>query len=158
MALFVLCLVVIDIVILGAYTVTEAVRGNLGVRETFNREGGIVTVGVRLSNVLKLLYLLILAGITVLPCVCDMSWGNYFYDYAEILVSEPVTITQKIISSCLSIIITCTQWTGDKSFTWETRTIDFYSLFRFSIRWYYYKQFAYTGKLGRGLYFFYNTQ
>ena len=35
MALFVLSLVIIDIVILGGYTVTEAVRGNLGVRETF---------------------------------------------------------------------------------------------------------------------------
>ena len=31
---------------------TEAVRGNLRVRETPNREGGIVTVGIRLSNVL----------------------------------------------------------------------------------------------------------
>ena len=46
MVLFVLSLVIIDIVILGAYTVTEAVSGNLGVREIFNREGGIVTVGV----------------------------------------------------------------------------------------------------------------
>ena len=39
MALFVLFVVIIDIIILGAYTVTEAVRGSLGVRETFNGEG-----------------------------------------------------------------------------------------------------------------------
>ena len=46
MALFVLCLVVIDIVILGVYTVAEAVRGNLGVRDTPNREQPQVTPGV----------------------------------------------------------------------------------------------------------------
>ena len=38
MALFVLCLVVIDVVILGVYTLTEGLRGNLGVRLTTNRE------------------------------------------------------------------------------------------------------------------------
>ena len=38
MALFVLCLAIIDIVILLLYTVTEAVRENLGVKLTSNRE------------------------------------------------------------------------------------------------------------------------
>ena len=50
MALFVLCLVVIDIVILGGYTVGEAVRGNLGVRETPNREEPQVILGVSVSE------------------------------------------------------------------------------------------------------------
>ena len=46
MALFVLCLVVIDVVILGVYTVTEGLRGNLGVKLTPNRELPEESVGV----------------------------------------------------------------------------------------------------------------
>ena len=46
MVLFVLCLVVIDVVILGVYTLTEGLRGNLGVRLTTNRELPEESVGV----------------------------------------------------------------------------------------------------------------
>ena len=46
MALFVLCLAIIDIVILLTYTVTEAVRDNLGVKLTSNREMPEETIGV----------------------------------------------------------------------------------------------------------------
>ena len=46
MVLFVLCLVIIDIVILLLYTVTEAVRGNLGAKLTSNRELPEETIGV----------------------------------------------------------------------------------------------------------------
>ena len=46
MALFVLCLAIIDIVILLTYTVTEAVRDNLGVKLTSNREMPEETFGV----------------------------------------------------------------------------------------------------------------
>ena len=46
MALFVLCLAIIDIVILLLYTVTEAVRGNLGAKLTPNRELPEETIGV----------------------------------------------------------------------------------------------------------------
>ena len=46
MALFVLCLAIIDIVILLTYTVTEAVRDNLGVKLTSNRENTHETFGV----------------------------------------------------------------------------------------------------------------
>ena len=46
MALFVLCLAIIDIVILLLYTVTEAVRGNLGAKLTSNRELPEETIGV----------------------------------------------------------------------------------------------------------------
>ena len=38
MALFVICLVIIDMIILVTYTVTEAVRDRIGVRLTSNRE------------------------------------------------------------------------------------------------------------------------
>ena len=38
MSLFVLSLVVIDLVILGAYTLVEGLRGNLGVKLTTNQE------------------------------------------------------------------------------------------------------------------------
>ena len=47
MALFVLCLVVIDLVILVTYTVVEGVRDNLGVKLTTNRELSDETFGVR---------------------------------------------------------------------------------------------------------------
>ena len=46
MALFVLCLAIIDIVILLTYTVTEAVRDNLGVKLISNREMPEETIGV----------------------------------------------------------------------------------------------------------------
>ena len=46
MVLGVLCLVVIDLVILGAYTLVEGVRGNLGVKLTSNREFPEETIGV----------------------------------------------------------------------------------------------------------------
>ena len=46
MALFVLCLVVIDVVTLGIYTLTEGLRGNLGVKLTPNRELPKETLGV----------------------------------------------------------------------------------------------------------------
>ena len=46
MALFVLCLAIIDIVILLTYTVTEAVRDNLGVKLISNREMSEETIGV----------------------------------------------------------------------------------------------------------------
>ena len=46
MALLVLCLVVIDLVILGVYTLTEGLRGNLGVKLTSNREMPNETIGV----------------------------------------------------------------------------------------------------------------
>ena len=60
MALFVLCLVIIDIVILLLYTVTEAVRGNLGAKLTPNRELPEETIGV--SNTMYSDY--------VCVCVC----------------------------------------------------------------------------------------
>ena len=46
MVLFVLCLAIIDLVILLTYTVTEAVRDNLGVKLTSNREMPEETIGV----------------------------------------------------------------------------------------------------------------
>ena len=46
MAFFVLCLAIIDIVILLLYTVTEAVRDNLGARLTSNQELPEDTYGV----------------------------------------------------------------------------------------------------------------
>ena len=46
MALFVLCLVVIDLVILGVYTLTEGLRGNLGVKLVSNREMPNEAIGV----------------------------------------------------------------------------------------------------------------
>ena len=46
MALFVLCLAIIDIVILLMYTVTEAVRDNLGVKLTSNHEMPQEIIGV----------------------------------------------------------------------------------------------------------------
>ena len=49
MALFVLCLVVIDLVILVTYTVVEGVSDNLGVKLTTNRELSEETFGVRIS-------------------------------------------------------------------------------------------------------------
>ena len=50
MSLFVLCLVVIDLVILGAYTLVEGVRGNLGVKLTANRELSEETFGVSCTD------------------------------------------------------------------------------------------------------------
>ena len=46
MALFVLCLVVIDVAILGVYTLIEGLKGNLGVKLIMNRELPRETVGV----------------------------------------------------------------------------------------------------------------
>ena len=46
MFLFVLCLVVIDLVILGTYTLVEGRRENLGVKLTSNRELPQETFGV----------------------------------------------------------------------------------------------------------------
>ena len=46
MVLGVLCLVVIDLAILGAYSLVEGVRGNLGVKLTSNREFPEETIGV----------------------------------------------------------------------------------------------------------------
>ena len=46
MALFVLCLVIIDFIILGVYTMIEAIRGNLGVKRIVNREMPEETIGV----------------------------------------------------------------------------------------------------------------
>ena len=46
MSLFVLSLVVIDLVILGVYTLVEGLRGNLGVKLTTNRELPEETFGV----------------------------------------------------------------------------------------------------------------
>ena len=46
MSLFVLSLVVIDLVILGVYTLVEGLRGNLGVKLTTNRELPQETFGV----------------------------------------------------------------------------------------------------------------
>ena len=48
MALYVLCLVVIDLVILVTYTVVEGLRDNLGVKLTTNQELPKETFGVRL--------------------------------------------------------------------------------------------------------------
>ena len=48
MALLVLCLVVIDLVILVAYTVVEGLRDNLGVKLITNQELPKETFGVRL--------------------------------------------------------------------------------------------------------------
>ena len=47
LTLFVLCLVVIDVFILGIYTVTEGLKGNLGVKLTPNREMNEETIGVK---------------------------------------------------------------------------------------------------------------
>ena len=47
MALFVLCLAIIDVVILLVYTVTEGIRDNLGVKRISNRERPEETFGVR---------------------------------------------------------------------------------------------------------------
>ena len=46
MALCVLCLVIIDLIILGVYTMIEAIRGNLGVKRIANREMPEETIGV----------------------------------------------------------------------------------------------------------------
>ena len=46
MSLFVLSLVVIDLVILGVYTLVEGLRGNLGVKLTTNQELPQETFGV----------------------------------------------------------------------------------------------------------------
>ena len=46
LALFVLCLVVIDIFILGLYTAIEGHRGQLGVRNTTSKENLEDTIGV----------------------------------------------------------------------------------------------------------------
>ena len=48
LALFVFCLVFIDLVILGGYTLTEGLRGNLGVKRITNRENPTETIGVRI--------------------------------------------------------------------------------------------------------------
>ena len=55
MALFVLFLVIIDLVILVAYTVVEGLRDNLGVKLTTNRElpEEILGVGYYLNNIHK---------------------------------------------------------------------------------------------------------
>ena len=50
MALFVLCLVVIDVVILGTYTLVEGLRGNLGVKLVPNTENPKEIVGVSERN------------------------------------------------------------------------------------------------------------
>ena len=47
MALFVFFLVVIDVVILGVYSLSEGLRGNLGVKLIVNRKFPRETVGVR---------------------------------------------------------------------------------------------------------------
>ena len=51
MALFVLCLVVIDLVILVTYTVVEGLRDNLGVKLTTNRELPEETFGVSVQHI-----------------------------------------------------------------------------------------------------------
>lgn len=48
LALFVLCLVVIDIFILGSYTAIEGHRGQLGVRNTTSKENLEDTIGVKI--------------------------------------------------------------------------------------------------------------
>ena len=63
MALFVLCLAIIDIVILLLYTVTEAVRGNLGAKLTPNRELPEETIGV--SHTMYSVY--------VFVCICVLE-------------------------------------------------------------------------------------
>ena len=50
MALFVLSLAIIDVVILLTYTAIEAVRDNLGVKLTANRELSKDTLGVIILN------------------------------------------------------------------------------------------------------------
>ena len=52
MALFVLSLAVIDVVILLIYTATEAVRDNLGVKLTANRELPKETLSVIILNLI----------------------------------------------------------------------------------------------------------
>ena len=52
MALFVLSLAVIDVVILLTYTATEAVRDNLGVKLTANRELPKETLSVIILNLI----------------------------------------------------------------------------------------------------------
>ena len=47
MTLFVLCLVIIDVFILGTYTINEGAEGNLGVKLIPNREMHEETIGVR---------------------------------------------------------------------------------------------------------------
>ena len=49
MVLLVLCLTIIDLVILGLYTAVEAVRDNLGVKLTSNRELPEEMIGVSYS-------------------------------------------------------------------------------------------------------------
>ena len=46
LALFVLCLVVIDVAILGIFTTVEGTRGELGVKKTSNKENMEDTIGV----------------------------------------------------------------------------------------------------------------
>ena len=55
MALFVLSLAIIDVVILLTYTATEAVRDNLGVKLTANRELPGETFGVRAKEILGII-------------------------------------------------------------------------------------------------------
>ena len=50
MALFVLCLVIVDLVILVAYTVIEGIRDNLGAKLTTNQELPEKTFGVSLFS------------------------------------------------------------------------------------------------------------
>ena len=50
MALFVLCLVIIDVFILGIYTVNEGAKGNLGVKLISNRELPEETIGVTIHT------------------------------------------------------------------------------------------------------------
>ena len=47
LALFVFCLVFIDLVILGGYSLTEGLRDDLGVKRITNRENPTETIGVR---------------------------------------------------------------------------------------------------------------
>lgn len=55
--LFVLCLVVIDVFILGSYTAIEGCKGQLGVRKISNKENLEETMGVNIKycTLLKLL-------------------------------------------------------------------------------------------------------
>lgn len=66
MALFVLCLGVIDIVILLLYTITEGIRNNLGVKLTPNQELPEETIGVRSNKPVR-----------------QQIWFNYFLQATE---------------------------------------------------------------------------
>ena len=50
LALFVLCLVVIDIIILGSYSAVEGSRGQLGVRNITNKENLEDVIGVKFAD------------------------------------------------------------------------------------------------------------